>query len=113
VSFTINPHATPCPRCKGSGTIGAFLDGSSGGWYDPALQCLLCKGLGAIDPQQQEWLRVGGTHRTWRVAQFESILECATRLGVTPAELSAMEHGRANPFPLLLNDTPEVLRNVP
>ena len=100
-----------CPDCRGKGTIGAFVDTADDGWYDPTLQCSRCKGIGAVDPQQEEWMRVGGTHRTWRVAQHESIMECARRIGVTPAELSSMEHGRLDPVPLLVNDTPECLRN--
>jgi hypothetical protein len=98
-----------CPSCKGKGTIAAFVDTATDGWFDPTLQCSRCKGLGAVDRQQEEWVRVGGTHRTWRVAQFESIKECADRLGISSAELSGMEHGRADPT-ALIDDTPEILR---
>jgi hypothetical protein len=100
-----------CPDCRGKGTLGAFLDGLSGGRYEEAIQCSRCRGVGAIDRQQEEWMRVGGTHRTWRVAQHESLLECATRLGLPVSELSSMEHGRSDPA-RLIPDTPEVLRDV-
>lgn len=102
----------PCPGCKGKGTIAAFVDTADEGWYDPNLQCSRCKGSGVVDAQQERWSRIGGIHRTWRVAQHESIMECANRLGIGSAELSSMEHGRLNPDPLLLNDTPEALRDA-
>lgn len=102
-------NAIVCPDCRGRGKLSAFVDTDAGGWFDDSLPCSRCRGLGAVDRVQEAWLRIGGTHRTWRVAQFESIAECARRLGVSPAELSSMEHGRLDPTPLIA-DTPECLR---
>jgi hypothetical protein len=110
-AIVIRPGMSTCPDCKGRGKIAAFIDTADGGWFDDSLTCSRCKGLGAVSPEQETWTHIGGTHRTWRVAQFESYAECAKRLGVSPAELSNMEHGRADPT-ILIDDTPEVLRDA-
>lgn len=94
-----------CPVCRGDGTVAAFLDTAERGWFDPALPCSLCGGTGQISEQQAAWRTVGRAHYRARVARQESIMECADRLGIRPAELSAMEHGRADPTPLAV-DTP-------
>jgi len=98
-----------CPDCRGDGTFTALVR-TTRGCQRELIRCGRCKGSGQIDSQQEEWIRIGGTHRTWRVAQHESIGECARRLGITGAELSDMEHGRADPT-MLIADTPEVLRD--
>ena len=89
-----------CPDCKGKKTIFALVDGDD--YSGPAtLACYRCKGTGAVDPDMERWMKIGGTHRTWRVAQHESLAECARRLGLGSAELSGMEHGRNDPTRLL------------
>jgi hypothetical protein len=89
-----------CPDCKGKKTIFALVDGPK--YSGPAtLACLRCKGTGEINEDIERWIKIGGAHRTWRVAQWESLMDCATRLGMTPAELSAMENGRADPTRLI------------
>lgn len=87
-----------CPRCNGARTSAAFIslaDGSSR--YAPALPCSLCKGVGTVGAQAAAWFYVGRAHYEARVARMESVRECAKRLSVSPSELSAMEHGRADP----------------
>lgn len=74
------------------------------------IECRRCMGIGAVSRKQEEWICVGGIHRTWRIAQEESQRECAKRLGISATELSAMEAGRADASRLIA-DTPEVLRN--
>lgn len=86
-----------CPRCHGKGTFAAFVDTATDGWYDPAIKCDLCKGTGSIAAQIVEWLEIGRAHYERRIARDESIMECARRLGIRAAELSSMEHGRADP----------------
>lgn len=87
-----------CPHCDGFGANAAFIRHANGeGSYDPALRCDLCSGTGTVSRQTINWLSVGRTHRDARVGRGESVMECARRLGLTPAALSAMEHGRADP----------------
>ena len=97
-----------CPDCEGKGTIIALVDGAH--YRGPmSISCSRCSGTGEADLSTERWLEIGGTHRTWRVAQHEGLQECAVRLGIPLAELLAMESGRADPARLLL-DTPEELR---
>lgn len=89
-----------CPACGGKGTVAAFVDTATRGWFDPNLPCDLCGGAGKITDQQMAWRTAGRAHYKARVARQESVRECAKRLGFRTAELSAMEHGRADPAPL-------------
>lgn len=91
------PDLPECPVCDGKGTHGLFADGPKGGRYVEAAPCTFCAGKGRVEPHRIEWRRIGRDHYRARVKRAESVRDCATRLGVTPAELSAMEHGRADP----------------
>jgi hypothetical protein len=97
-----------CPDCRNNGYLVAFVDGPNHSGVS-TITCSRCKGTGLIDPAAEKWVRIGSTHRTWRVAQHESLGECAVRLGITPRELTDMEHGRECPERLIA-DTPECLR---
>jgi hypothetical protein len=74
------------------------------------ITCPRCGGTGEFDPPNDAWAKIGGTHRTWRVAQHEGLAACAERLGLDPRDLSDMEHGRRDPG-CLLADIPQVLRD--
>lgn len=92
--------AITCPDCKGTKVLFALVDGPD--YSGPMnIGCPRCKGSGEVDENTERWMKIGGTHRTWRVAQHVSLSECATVLGVTPAELSGMENGRVDPTRLL------------
>lgn len=97
-----------CSRCDGRRTTHAFIDGPTGGRFDPAFPCSLCHGTGEVTEQTAEWLAVGTAHRLDRVARQISIMACARKIGVTPAELSSMEHGRTDPA--LLARDPDAAR---
>lgn len=90
-------NGTTCPSCDGRRTFAAFVDGPSGGRYEPAMPCSLCKGTGVVQPHVVAWMVTGRAHRGRRVNRGENLRECAVRLGITPSELSAMENGRADP----------------
>ena len=95
-----------CPDCRGTGSLMAMVDFVDRTKSGPMrIQCSRCKGAGSVDRIMEEWMRVGGTHRTWRVAQHESLRECAARLGIPVPDLSAMESGRTDPA-RLVSDTP-------
>ena len=92
------PDATvECLACKGIGHMVAFVDRASGGHLDPVLCCNLCLGEGCISATKADWVARGRTHYKARVARRENVRDCAARLGVGSAELSAMEHGRLDP----------------
>lgn len=90
-----------CPCCDGRGSNAGFIcyaDGSgTRSQYDEAITCDLCKGVGKIAKQIAQWLEIGRAHYLNRVARDESVMECAKRLGLRPSQVSAMEHGRADP----------------
>jgi hypothetical protein len=89
-----------CPDCRSTGKIFALVDGPAySGPMD--IPCIRCRGTGEADEHMEAWMKIGGTHRTWRVAQWESLGECAKRLGMTASELSGMEHGRTDPTRLI------------
>lgn len=103
---------TTCPECKGRKIVTALVDfADSRKSGATVLLCSGCKGRGKIDLEQQRWQRIGGVHRTWRVAQWEGQRECAIRLGITVRVLVDMEHGRLDPT-RLLQDTPDALRDA-
>ena len=105
------PDKVRCPGCRGSGRLRALLDFADRSKSGPAeIDCNRCGGTGAIDLQEEEWMRAGGTHRTWRVCQHESQRDCAARLGIGVADLIAMESGKLDPA-RVIQDTPEILRN--
>lgn len=97
-----------CPDCRGRKVLMALVDGPA--YSGPAeIACLRCGGAGEVDEDMERWMMIGGTHRTWRVAQHEALGECARRLSMSASELSGMEHGRTDPTRLLA-DIPEILQ---
>lgn len=85
-----------CPRCTGDGGYHALVHRKDG-CSEEYLECFLCHGNGNISPEVAAWLEEGAAHRNARVARYESLLECARRLGVRPSLISAMETGRERP----------------
>lgn len=87
-----------CPACQGRANGPAFIlrEGGSS-MYDPLHPCGTCTGLGRLSPERAAWRNRGQRHMQARRARLESLADCAQRLGLTPVQLSDMEHGRANP----------------
>lgn len=89
-----------CPDCKGKKRLFALVDGPR--YRGPMdIPCTRCGESGEVDQTVERWMTIGGTHRTWRIAQWESLRECAVRLGISPSELSGMEAGRLDPTRLI------------
>lgn len=90
-----------CPQCDGTGTLAGFVDGFRQGRrygeFRRDIVCFTCNGLGKIPQHQFNWMEEGRVHMQQRKERGESIFAAAARLGVTVAELNAMEHGRMNP----------------
>lgn len=83
----------PCPRCEGSGLGGRFLLRGE----IVTAPCSLCGGATYVSVDVARWIPIGEKHRKTRVAEGISIHERSAALGITPARLSAMENGRADP----------------
>jgi hypothetical protein len=98
-----------CPSCKGNGTFGSFIKTDTD-HFTAYITCHRCRGSGEIDAVKEEWAKIGGTHRTWRIAQHEGLAACAERLGIEDVrDLDEMERGERDPTPIL-HDIPEILR---
>ncbi len=85
-----------CPRCEGGGKTVAI---ACPGYRRVELRCDACSGSGTIDEQRRAQLDEAERRREARIAAGRSLRDEATRLGVSPVQLSDMEWGRA-PFPL-------------
>ena len=86
-------NTVTCPRCSGTGTGGnSLLRGML-----VAVACPICAGTGCVSVDVARWISDGARHREARVVEGSSIHERAAVLGITPARLSAMENGRADP----------------
>lgn len=88
-----------CPSCKGKGTSFGHCntgpDSSQHYWGD--IKCLRCKGTGEVPDEMKQWIADGAAARQRRRDNGKTLLETANAMGVSPAELSAMENGH-KPF---------------
>lgn len=86
-----------CPDCKGNKRVFAHVNSGGKGCDFRHIACLRCKGTGAIPWEQLAWIEAGRKRRSERVARDVSLMEEAKRLGITSAQLSAIETGRVAP----------------
>ena len=86
-----------CPHCDGKRQVYAFLN--HGPDYrthtSGYVQCSTCQGMGAITTEHAERIKTGKRVQAERIERGESLNDAARRLGISPAELSARERGRA------------------
>lgn len=86
-----------CPHCDGKRQVYAFLN--NGPDYrthtSGYVQCSTCQGMGAITTERAKRILTGAHMRRERIERGESLNEAAKRLGISPAQLSARERGRA------------------
>lgn len=89
--------AVTCPNCDGEGGGQAFVNRGeditkhSVEW----ITCRTCNGDGKVTDERAECIAAGKRMRDARVARQESLLAASKRMGIGPAELSDIEHGRA------------------
>lgn len=88
---------TRCPDCKGKKRVFAHVNRGEKGCDFRHIDCSRCKGFGAIPQEQLAWIEAGRKRRAERVARDVSLMEEAKRLGITSAQLSAIETGRVPP----------------
>lgn len=84
-----------CKACKGSGEVEAHLNygGSDGEWK--VINCPTCRGAGEITTEHAARIEAGKKLRDQRVAAGILLRDAAKAQGLTPAQLSAIENGRA------------------
>lgn len=96
-----NPDDIPvtCPACRGKDAVESvrFVTKSNGEHRHEigAWPCDLCKGAKVVTAAQAAAFAKGRQMRDERVARGESLFEAAKRMGISSAQLSAIEHGRA------------------
>lgn len=85
-----------CPCCGGSGVMIGFTNGGQdlsthrfGG-----TTCFRCSGAGEVPAAMSEWIARGKELRKRRFAAGYTLLTGAKALGMTTAQLSAIETGR-------------------
>ena len=90
-----------CPECDGKPLPPRvfFASGPEGcrAGVDES-PCDFCEGTGKAPYAKARDRTIGRQKREERIARREGLMEAATRMGVSPAELSAMEYGR-KPWP--------------
>ena len=85
-----------CPDCKGEGVSfchqnrGADSTTHRWGYID----CMTCGGEKTITRDHLDRIREGRRLMAQRQCNGESLMDAARRQGMTPTQLSAIEHGR-------------------
>lgn len=82
-----------CPRCEGR-KGGQALVNRGGDCTLEWVDCHTCGGDGEVSEEQARAIEAGEAMRHDRVERRVSLREEATRLGITPRELSDIEFGR-------------------
>lgn len=88
-----------CPDCEGKGTVFCHVNTGlkSSGHYWGDVHCHRCKGAGSVPDEMSEWISAGRAIRDSRIANGETLLKAANRLGISAATLSSIEGGKINP----------------
>ena len=87
-------HFVTCPACRGEGPFTAFVNRGDGGCTVERIPCSFCKGTGDVYEVQARKYVEGRKLSEARIAAGRSLREFATLLGLTPARMSDIEHGR-------------------
>lgn len=80
-----------CPNCEGAGEVAALLRYESG-CRPGVVRCYTCGGMGFIDTTHAAAIRDGKRRSQERIAGGLSLREKAAQMGISPGELSRLEH---------------------
>lgn len=88
-----------CPKCGKEMTGVAFLDGYKNGrpWHESRTFCIPCRDAQEAEASPYRDDEATKNLRNARINLRLSLAEAAPLFGLTPAELSAIEHGRVAP----------------
>jgi hypothetical protein len=94
-----------CQRCNGNGVVGpVHINRGDNPHTWEMIRCSSCGGSGYWSNHQAAAARDGEALRQERLARDESLREAAKRMGISPAELSAIEQGRVRSTPEQADD---------
>ncbi len=95
----MSDHALSCPSCDGSGEVFAFQNRGEdiSAHSQGMVRCPTCSGTGLVDANYPHRVATGVAYRNLRLSRQETLHGCATRIGVSSAQLSSFECGRALP----------------
>lgn len=90
-----------CPKCQGAGATGpvhvnyGYVQGVGccGEWLD-SVRCYFCGGTGLVPDDTPERIEAGKAKRSERYQRGETLKEASLRMGISAAQLSAIEMGR-------------------
>ena len=84
-----------CPTCKGKGEMFAHMNRGELEHQWANVKCFTCGGIGSITQEHADRIEAGQKLYRQRLNSGETLGQAAARQGMTPAQLSAIEHGRA------------------
>ncbi|WP_270820436.1 helix-turn-helix domain-containing protein [Aeromonas sp. Y311-2] len=92
-----------CPSCHGKGKVDGFANGGPdlSLHYYGSLPCFRCKSTGRVPKAMPDWMAGGRRLRLYRAANNITLRQMAKAMGLTIAEVSAMDNGRSDPTPAL------------
>lgn len=85
-----------CPDCE-QGQVFAHVNRGAHGSGFQMIDCLRCKGTAQVPAEMIRWIVEGRVLKADRISRDMTLSAEAARRGMTPAQLSAMEHGRTEP----------------
>jgi len=88
-----------CTDCKGTGILNNVhhnMGDKPHYWGD--MKCFRCNGVGVVPDEMAQWIKEGKDFRKARETENMPLWVMAEKLGMTSAELSAIENGR-KPIP--------------
>ena len=83
-----------CPACRGEGPFTALVNRGDGGCTVERIPCSFCKGSGDVYEVQRDNYLSGRKLSEARIAAGKSLHEFGKLLGISPARMSDIEHGR-------------------
>ncbi len=90
--MTLSDTTVECPTCRGHGELAGFACGPGAPGLT-MIHCSICEGAGRVTRERATLLEEAARRRQDRVVRGVSLRDAAAALGITPQELSRLEHG--------------------
>lgn len=84
-----------CPTCHGEKECFVFENRGDHPHTSGYRPCFTCNGAGEITDEHKARIEQGRKLKQDRYDRKETLIDCASRLGITVVELSAIENGRS------------------